>query len=95
MPIVTSGDHRSLNCESTTGCIENANARYLGWVERKHRHQKPTFVRALVNACGVEFAAHAQLSDDQRAEIYSRVRDVLQRDYDARLRRHARCRCCS
>jgi hypothetical protein len=75
---------------------EDANTRYLRWVERKHRHQKPAFVTDLVKACSEEFdAAQGQLSDEQRAEIYSRLRETLQQGYDARLRRHARICCCS
>lgn len=74
---------------------EGQNEQYLNWVRTKHSYQAPVFVEHLLNECAAEFRAHGLLSDDQRSEIYMRVRQTLEKAYDASLRKHSRVSCCS
>lgn len=75
--------------------VEGANGTYVEWIRSKHQHQRREFVEELVSECIVEFGSRDALTDEQRAEIYNRVRQNLQRVYDDRLRKHARICCCS
>jgi hypothetical protein len=82
------------SCQGMQG-TESANSRYLAWVRGKHRSQRVVFVDHLIRDCASEFALHHYLTEDQRAEIYKRVRDSLQLAYDAGIRKHAKIGCCS
>lgn len=70
---------------------EKEDKAYLKWVSQKHR--RDAFQKALVDACTLDFANHPVLDDEQRAVIYTRIRQNLQRDQDRRLRIHAAIPC--
>ena len=74
---------------------EDPNDRYLAWVRGKHGYQDPKFVDALVHGCADAFNTNRPLTEDERAEIYNRVRQSIEATYDACLRKHARISCCS
>lgn len=65
--------------------------RYLDWVRTKHACD--SFVGDLVKQCVAEFAVRPDLDDDRRAQIYTRVRQELQRVCDASLRQRAFVHC--
>src|SRR5258708_845927 len=76
-------------------CAVGKHKSYLAWIRQKHRQQRGDFVNKLVKLCAAEFSSRSHLTDDQRAEIYNRIRERLQRDYDNRLRTLARIHCSS
>ena len=70
--------------------------RYLQWIKEKHGQQNKAFAEKLTKACAAEFLTKDdRLTEDERAEIYTRVRQKLElkRPENIRLRKHLSIRC--
>ena len=78
------------------GVLGDDDKRFLRWVKEKHHDQELAFVNRIVTACAAEFVLKGgQLTEDKRAEIYSRVRKALEKPDMDRLHKHMAVRCCS
>ena len=69
--------------------------RFLSWIREKHTGQNPEFVDELIASCANEFASHAHMSEDERADVYKSVRARLEAQYESHIRKLTRVRCCS
>ena len=94
--IKTIGQLRAFFHEIMVGALGDDSKKYLQWVKEKHSDQDQIFVNDLIEACAAEFVSRKdQLTEDDRAGIYARIKQQLERVRNARLQKHLETRCCS
>jgi hypothetical protein len=71
----------------------DANIRFLSWIKAKHRQHNAEFVRTLVSDCASEFGCRNPLNNEERAKIYTEIKQKTPDKDIERLRKHGRLRC--